>query len=95
MGWYVSDTANFAICGFFFPFAPYVCDFFICCIGALLCLVGLIVAIILAILDHIGMKKMGLADVIHMESKNMVRAISVILCMRIDSLLCDVGIGWL
>lgn len=38
----------------------------------MLCVFGLIISIIVAILDHIGMKKLGLADVIQKESNNMV-----------------------
>ncbi|XP_075891690.1 lysosomal dipeptide transporter MFSD1-like [Nelusetta ayraudi] len=39
--------------------------------GVVLCVFGLIISIIVAILDHIGMKKLGLADVIQKESNNM------------------------
>lgn len=45
---------------------------FVCCVGVLLCMFGFIIAIVVAILDHIGMKKMGLADVIKKGSNNMV-----------------------
>lgn len=61
-------------------------DIFICCLGVVLCLFGLIVAIVVAILDHTGMKKMGLADIIQQESNNMVRVISVIVVLCKDLL---------
>lgn len=59
---------------------------FLCCVGVVLCVFGLIISIIVAILDHIGMKKLGLADVIQKESNNMVRIIFVIVALCIDLL---------
>lgn len=47
-------------------------DIYICCVGVVLCMFGFIIAIVVAVLDRIGMKKMGLADVIQQESNNMV-----------------------
>lgn len=59
-------------------------DIFICCLGVMLCMFGFIFAIVVAILDHIGMKKMGLADTIKQQSNNMVGVISIIVAKHHD-----------
>lgn len=43
-----------------------------CCLGALLCVIGLLVAVIVSTMDKIGMRRLGQESVIQEESSKMV-----------------------
>lgn len=62
---YVKVNALFLFHFFFFKLG-------FCCLGVLLCVIGLFIAMIVSTLDKIGMRQLGQESVIQEESRKMV-----------------------